>query len=570
MSDAFDEAGPISPDYGDTPKPKPSESASESSYIVDARRESQPDSAGYLNDYLSLKRRELELLREADIRRAELPHLYGHKFYEWQERFFSHPQESTSGVGWRGEKIICCTAANQCGKSTSAIVDQIRDATEPERWPELWPEFYKKTGQTPTSSWYLYPTADIVNAEFEEKWKKFYLPRGRMRTDPRYGWKDNWAKGDLESISFNTGWTIYFKTYGQGAHSLQAGSPGKVTADEELDEHLYSELERRVSATDGYLRFVFTATKGQQFWREVVEDRTRLTEANIVQVSLYDCLTYADGSPGAWTLDRIKRAEARCATEAERLKRIMGRFVVDEGRKYPTFERARHIKPYHPVPKSWLYYAGVDYGGGGDATSKVSHPSAIVILAVDPEFTRARVVRGWRGDGVLTTADDVVKKYVEMTTGMPPLIAAYYDWAAKDLGTIAQRLGLPFVPAEKSHEIGGSTLNTLFKNDALIVYEREGDKEVEKLARELEGLLAGTNKKVAVDDFCDALRYSCAKISWNWEKITSAVPKAPEPEALTDEQEEMQRRRGLSSSGDNAGTMFEDIEREMNEWSELY
>lgn len=342
--------------------------------------------------------------------------------------------------------------------------------------------------------------------------------------------------------------------------------------DEELPFHLYPELALRLEAQDGYMSFVFTATLGQVEWREIVEDRTKWVEddVEVIHVSMYDCVEFEDGSPGLWPLEKIERVKARMPTEAEVLRRVYGRFVVDSGLKYPTFDRKRHIKKGHPMPKSWIWYAGADYGGGGDETSKKSHPSALGFIAVNPDHTQGRIVRTWRGDGELTTADDVVKKYIEICEELKiKPIACFYDWGAKDLGTIAKRLGLPFVPAEKSHSIGEGIVNTLFKNDAIAIADDSGF--TEELSRELEGLLHSTPKKSAKDDLIDgALRYPCAKIPWDMDRITSALPKKEPPREFTQEEQEIRARRGIKEHDSEDLELLGDMDGEMEFWGNMY
>ncbi len=60
----------------------------------------------------------------------------------------------------------------------------------------------------------------------------------------------------------------------------------------------------------------------------------------------------------------------------------------------------------------------------------------------------------------------------------------WYDWQCKDFSIIAQRMGEPFEPAEKGHDIGENTVNTLFKHGMLVI-DDNGDPEMEKLVNEV-------------------------------------------------------------------------------------
>lgn len=508
------------------------------------------------SELLELQLKQIEVWEEAQAMRLGLPHLYGHSFYPWQRKLLNSQA-----------KILCCTAANQCGKSSSAIAKVIDWATRPELWPELWPRYCKPIyeggkAEIPSQFWYLYPTADVATIEFEEKWRKL-LPQGEYKSHPTYGWRETYDKGNIFSITFNSGVTIYFKSYGQGATNLQAASVFFMILDEETPEELFSELSFRVSATDGYMMFVFTATLGQAFWKEVVEEKTKLPEAEVIQVSLYDCQVYEDGTASQWTNERIKQAINRCKSQAEIDRRIFGRFVVDEGLKYQTFDKNRNTSPWHPLPKTWFTFVGVDYGGGG-----TSHPSAITFVGVSPEYDKARIYKFWRGDGIgNTTAEDVIKQYLKMIKGINPT-AIYFDWACKDMGEISNRMGMSFQRAEKSHDIGETTLNTLFKSGALKIYMKSAecpypeDLQTEKLIQEFSSLLEKTNKNSARDDGIDSARYGVSKVPWDWELIANIKEVAYQSPELT----EIDYRRGAFDDEPEVNELL----LEMSEWEDLH
>lgn len=353
--------------------------------------------------------------------------------------------------------------------SSTVIKKLIEMAVSPERWADVWPD-QMAVGQKPTQWWYLYPTKDVATVEFNEKWVPL-LPKVDP-DDPKYGWKvKKGSYATVHSVSFNTGVTIYFKAYKQEVSSLQSGSASVVTGDEEVPVALLPELQMRTSATNGFMFFVFTATMGQKFWREVVEERTKWPDARVWQVSLYDSMKYEDGTPSMWTKDRIEAAKRSCISEAEVQRRIMGKFVVDSGLLFPHFDEEKHVKEYHPIPEGWEVYAGLDYGTGGGPSA---HPASIVVCGINPEHTKVRVIRMWRGDRQSTTAQDIVDTYLEMTKGLK-VITAYYDYGpgGRDIGTIATRMGLPFEPANKGTDVGRGILQSLIKADALIFYSTD-------------------------------------------------------------------------------------------------
>ena len=499
--------------------------------------------------FLMTESEKLKAIEEAELRlslRQDLPFLYGYKHYDWSRAFFESRNH-----------ICLLTAGNQLGKSTAQIRKCINWATDQDLWGELW-------ASKPNLFWYLYPSQAVVNAEFETKWK-LYLPKGAYKDDSYYGWEEIKKGKDIIGIKFNSGVTLSFKTYEQNVHVLQSSTVYALFIDEELPIELFNELMFRISATDGYFNAVFTATRGQEEWRRAMEpmenEEEWLPDAFKQTVSLYDSMFYEDGSPSPWTLERIKEKEARCSTKSEVLKRIHGKFILDSGgRKYESYDPKRHIKRLHTdsngnpaprCPKGWLVFCGVDIGSGGES----GHPSAITYVAVKPDMTEGRVIAGWRGDRQVTTAGDVVQKYLELNKlyNLTP-VRSFYDWASKDFYNIAVSVGLNFEKAEKSHERGEDIINTLFKNDLMYIYE---DEELMKLSKELAVLKKTEDKKKAKDDFSDSFRYALTSIPWNLSSLVKKFEEAPiDPYAgMTEDQiahsKDQEARRNRSYQEDN-------------------
>lgn len=485
----------------------------------------------------------MQLLEQKVKYQELLPHLHGWKFYKWAQEYW----DSIAKV-----QLIC--AANQISKSSTQIRKDIHLATATELWPALW-----KT--KPNQFWYLYPTRDVSHVEYEKKWKPEFLPREEFRYDhPIYGWKPELYHNRIWAIHFNSGVSIYFKTYAQNVQDLQTGSVYRLSLDEECPEELMGELSLRLAATDGYMSAVFTPTIGQEYWRCAIEEKgakERFPDAFKRQVSMYDCLFYGDGSRSPWSLSQIKRAENSCKNQNEIDRRIYGKFVVAEGLKYATFHKDANRKKGHPVPKSWSIWTGVDIGSGGED----NHPAAVAVVAVSPDWKEGRVIDGWRGDGEVTTAGDVVVKTQAMMKPHPaPIIK--YDWACKDFQTIATEAGLPVQPAEKSHLIGEHVLNVLFKNKMLWVYDYP---QLDPLCTELSMLKNSTPKRQAKDDFIDALRYAVASVPWDWSIISDKVEEEAKPKLSLEAQQLYDRRHGVTGEEEK----LVGIDEELQSYNEL-
>jgi phage terminase large subunit-like protein len=335
------------------------------------------------------------------------------------------------------------------------------------------------------------------------------MPKEELKDHPTYGWVAQYAPGrNISSIKFNSGILLMFKTYAQDLQHLQSGTAYYVAADEELPYNLYDELKFRLTATRGYFSLAFTATMGQEFWREAIEEvgtkRERFPNAAKWQISLYDCMKYKDGTQSPWTLERIQEIENDCSGPIEVQRRVHGKFIREQGGLlYDAFSIEGNVLS-HPekVPKSWSVYCGIDYGSGGET----GHPSAIVFVAVNPDMSHGRVIKAWRGDQIETTASDVILKYMAMAAELKGegyvIVQTCYDFSARDLYTVGARLGITLVKAEKSHAIGESALNSLFKNGMVTL--DGSDHEIMKLAYELTALRRDCPKMKRIDHLCFA------------------------------------------------------------------
>jgi phage terminase large subunit-like protein len=509
------------------------------------------------NEALIHQYNRLKAAEELNAQREQmLPHLYAYGWYRWALTVF----HSTN-------KVTLLTAGNQLSKSSTQIRKMIHWATEKELWPKLWSE-------SPTLFWYLYPSQPVINQECASKWEPKFLPRGPMKDDPKYGWK--WIKDgqNYRGIAFNSGVIMLFKAYSQKAEVLQTASVYYLACDEELDVDLYDELMFRTAATGGYFSMVFTATKGQDFWRRAMEPREgeeeTLPMALKLTVSAYDCLEYVDGRKSPITLDWIAHMRSLCKNETEVQKRIYGRFIKAEGRMYPAFDMLTHVKRYHPIPPDWEVYGGVDIGSGGveeeegnGSKKSPAHPSAIVFIGVNKKHTEGRIFLGWRGDGVKTIAGDVFDKYQSFVNDEKlNIIQSAYDYAAADFGTIAQRHGVHFTKAIKKREDGIGIVNSLFSKGMLFIYDTP---ELMKLANELATLDTFTDKRHAKDDFCDALRYAAIQIPWDFTQANDEQKKEVESEHARQIRERREHFEG-KSSGPEEETDF-GIEQELAEWA---
>lgn len=418
-------------------------------------------------------------------------------------------------------KMKCITVDNDDGSflctrnyivthNSSTQIRKIIDwATDQSKWPKLWPNLLR--GQKPNQFWYFYPTVEVWQTEFESKWVPDFLPKDK--DDPTYGWKEFKDKGFIKKIEFKSGVTIYCKTYKQAIKDLQTGSVYYLALDEEAPVEYIPELQARLRATNGYISAVFTATLGQEYWRQIMEPSNKEEEiyphAQKQTISLYDCQTYLDGKKTRWTTERITEIIAECTSDSEVQRRVFGRFVKSGGLRYDSFELERNTITPQVIPKSWGIFSGVDPGSGGSS----GHPAAIIFIAVRPDYKLGYVFKGWRGDGIATANPDILKKYRELK-GKMLTMSQVYDYKDKDFFLVAQSQGEAFSMANKSRDEGFGLVNSLFKRGMLKIFK--GDPELAKLVAELMSLSATVDKRKAVDDLADSVRYCSMSIPWDF------------------------------------------------------
>jgi len=517
-----------------------------------------------MSELETLKLQRIALLEKQVRWKKWLPHLYALPHYKWSREFYECRHKESY-----------MTAANQIGKSTSQIRRWINWAVDKSLWPELWPGPLS-LGKSPNLFWYLYPDSKTFDTEWETKWVPL-LPKREGMEDPEfwaiYGWETIRSQGQIRGVRFSSGVRGEFRFYSQDTANLQAGTVYYIAFDEELPIQHLTELEFRLSDTNGYMSGVFTATLGQKFWWDVMEgvgEEEKKADAWKKQVSLYDCQEFEDGTKTKWTDSEISRAKQRCATEADIQRRIYGKFASAGNLKYESFDKVRNTVSPVVIPPSWKIYAGVDVGSG-----KGSHKAAISFIAVNPEYTQGRIFLAWRGDHVRTTAGDVLTKYRTMKMQLElkgyRIESAAYDWAAKDFFTIATSYGEAFQRAIKDRDAGEMTGNALFKNGMLLLHN--DDPEIEKLVSEI---LSTTNKSDTShneDDLLDATRYAWMLIPWDWtaleqgrlEALEAKLPEATPALTSAEDRAAFYRQTGPYARGGQ-----DEQQDELDFWGEMF
>lgn len=511
----------------------------------------------------AILRKKIALEKQKQYIKDSLPHLYGFDWYPYQKDFLETRKEI---------QVLCC--ANQLGKSTVLCAKLVKLATDQKLWKELWVD-------KPGLFLYLLPNQKLHDENAQSKWLSV-LPKNTYEDDEYYGW--DWVKRGKNylGIDFNNGVRVRFLSYGQNVHSMQNLTAHAVAFDEEPNWEIVPEIQTRTqsikiaednvkNAWGGFKIFAFTATKSQNFFREVVEERGPkerwpVKQGNVWKktVSLFDCQKHVSGKKSIWTNAKIEKIIKSLPTEAEIKRRVYGRFQASESLVYPQFSITSNTIEHVPPLQGYNYYVGIDYGGGG-----TSHPSAIAFVAVSPEYNRGYVTDVWIGDdGQLTTCSDVINKYRSMIKGRN-VAQAHYDWAAKDLHTFAMRAGLNLLKANKDHKIGEDLLNALFKNQMLWICNKDYYSNVACTQFSTFVKKRGTAK--TFDDAIDAIRYAVASVPWDLESEGEIGHE--EKKAITTTKsfrEGAKYRDGTPRSSRHSENRRENIETDLHSWGRLF
>lgn len=504
-----------------------------------------------------LEAKKKALLAKQEEFREGLPFLYGHKWYFWQRQFY----QSLAPM-----RLMTC--ANQVGKSSVHQWDKINRATNFELWEKLWP------GRKPDLFWYWMTDQETIDREVKLKWLK-WLPQGDFKTSSQYGWTlDANKKGEeVKGIAFNSGVYLQFLYFSKSTINVQSATVWDMGADEEMPIKFWDEAYQRISSTGRYFSSAFTATLNQLMWWRALEgqgESEMFPKAFKLQVSKWDCVIFDDGTPGLYTDEQIEEESAACSSDAQRKRRIEGKFAPESGLKYHTFDPSRHYVQPRDIPSDWYRYSAVDVGSGDDGVAKKgrkNHPAAFYFVAVRPDLRLGYVYKGRRLDDQQTTAGDVYNEYV-VERGSEQMTVEKYDYHSKDFRIISDRNGESFVEADKSHSRGEEVVNTLFANDMLFLFDTP---EVRKVGEEMLTLMKDTDKRIAVDDGADCVRYAVVDIPWDWTLIQGKAPDMPDKKGDKgeykgeDEFAEKLRQRRLHDEDESSGDEFAD---EIDFWNQ--
>lgn len=501
---------------------------------------------------VELLEKELALLKWEQKDKELNPHKYS-DYYEWQHDFIF--QKAHIEKYGRYPNRLYLTCANQVGKTQCAMLMGHRYCTDVEFRERQWGDNQPRVG------WYVLPTQDHINEFFEDKWVPEILSRDEAKDSGPYAWKVIKKGKDIKGIHFlATGCKLMFITMAARGSSMQGRSIGFIIFDEEPDTSKLGELETRTASfndpetglSNAILVFTFTPTSAQEYFKKIFcyQDETFLeklpddikakyfydkqsdsfrtctpqqekeeifkksAEVYKRRVSIFEAQKFLSGRNGRYTEARARQFVKDQPSKKDVMVRAFASFEREDngGLVYKYFNRNAHTKLFKSFPRdmktvSGIRTAGIDYGSGSN------HPAGCVVTWISPDFKKARVIKMWRGEkGKVTTAEDVIQKYIEISNGMK-IDFPFYDHSCADLKVIYNRItGKELLPAVKDKE-GYGFVDALLKNNILQMWGYSGEPYLDWISSEFENINHATAKKDRLDELTDCVRYSLAGVA---------------------------------------------------------
>ena len=175
-----------------------------------------------------------------------------------------------------------------------------------------------------------------------------------------YGQKVPHTAGMKNRVDLWNGTVIHFKSGSGGTTArkkAQAAEVDYIFIDEEVDDAMYKELQRRLLARGGKFVYTLTAVDSVQ-WVLDLEDRAQAGDPRVEMVRLSAMEAAEAGHIDKETLlDNIAGA-----TKEEIEVRVYGQTLRNQGLIYKDWDPSLHICEPFEIPADWNRYVGIDPG----------------------------------------------------------------------------------------------------------------------------------------------------------------------------------------------------------------
>lgn len=165
-----------------------------------------------------------------------------------------------------------------------------------------------------------------------------------------------WTSNQQGEARTDGGGKIVCKSVDQGRRAMQGAAARFAWPDEEIDgseaPEIMEELDARLTDANGWMALSMTPLKG---WTPLLTRYVKEPRSDV----LVSHLSVLD-NPYIERASVVKRL-ARYGDRI-RLARERGTITAIEGAVHPSFDRAVHVVPSHPIPHEWSRLGGIDFG----------------------------------------------------------------------------------------------------------------------------------------------------------------------------------------------------------------
>jgi len=393
-------------------------------------------------------------------------------------------------------KIKLLDGGNQSGKTTAITQEFIRNAlSRPPGCQGLClTNTYKKIGEN------LWP----------------HLRQWLNPSDWIWGGGNRIADNPSLILLRKNGYKIYFGSYEQDREAHQGAIWDDLLFDEEPPRHVWEETVRGSIAHKAPVLIGFTPLKGSTYMIEDIRAKG-LNPAYPDYFALPEPMTLLENPHVS---QEEKDIWIDMLSEKSRRSRIYGYATSQEGLVYEEFDDAVHVCDAFPIPDSWRFYRGLDFGG--------EHPTTSIIMATDgyyiyvvAEYYQAHRLVEYHAEQIRQQAKNLVLK---SKSGLIPSLITVSDHDLQ-LRMQYESQGIYSSPAKKERIAGIETVRNLLKihsdgNPRLKVF-----RHCKNTIREFKLYhLPGENRRGALlpgekaddpvkefDDCLDPVRYICVE-----------------------------------------------------------
>jgi phage terminase large subunit-like protein len=314
----------------------------------------------------------------------------------------------------------------------------------------------------------------------------------------------------IKNVTLKDGTHIRFSTYDQGREVFQGKNPDIEWLDEEAtDPEVWTEalMRTRTIGEDGepcMLMCTMTPLAGPG--TPMVEF---FNEPQDPEVDAKKKLFFFDSRDNPFADSSLYKT----LKGHEFQQRVLGIASVPTGLVYHEFRRDRNVIPHFDPTElgaGTKYYAGIDFG--------VSHPTAIVVLAVDGDGNHY-VFDCWRKSNA--SLKEIAEQYKTMTRLYDLEYGVGDSAALRERHELQLNYGIRLLPVDKfskgengesNRRAGIFLVNQLLADSKLLLSDKCKDMEREMLTH----YYKDTEKDGSVikehDDLVDTLRYLCSTI----------------------------------------------------------